>query len=110
MNTTIVTSKWFDSADLNILHIPHPSMEALYALFIENPTLEEIIVSDCVKELYEEDIQEILKKKTLKTHVQGVYYIHKSTSFFGKGNSWEEIIENLILDENQVNEKHNDKK
>jgi hypothetical protein len=110
MNTTIVTSKWFASDDLNILHLPHPSMEALYALFTENPSIEEIIVSDCVKELYEEDIQEIIKKKTLKTHVQGVYYIHKSISFYGKGNSWEEIIENLILDEKQMNEKPSDKK
>jgi hypothetical protein len=97
----ILTSKWFDHSEKNILHIPYPSMDAVYAL-IENNSLEEVILTDCKKELYAEDIQEIIAKKNVKTNIQGVYYIHKSTKYYGQGNSWEEIIENSMLDEKKT--------
>lgn len=104
MNCLIVTSQWFETEDSNVLHISNPSMSSLYALFRANPSVTEIIVSDCKQELYMEDIQEIIKKKTLKTHIKGVYYISKGVSFQGSGSTWEEIIENSLLHENKSHE------
>lgn len=94
----ILTSKLFDTDAKNILHVPKPCVETIQALFRENKNLQECIVTDCMEELFDEDIKEIQGKKVIKTHLKGVYYIDRINieNLTGCAENWTTIIESSL--------------
>lgn len=93
----IVASKLFDSSETQVIHMPFPSAPGIQALFHELPDLEWIVVTDCVSPLYETDLARIAQERTLttqKTHLEGVFVLHKSFGFDKRqrARSWAQML------------------
>lgn len=75
-----------------------PCIEAVKTLFYQKEDLNEILVTDCLVEIFDDDIKKIQEEKTLKTHLQGVYYLDRKNieNLSGISNSWSSLLEPFI--------------
>jgi len=80
----IVTSKTFPSDSSHvILHMPRPCLTPLKSLFAENPSLEWMVLTDCVEPLFEHDLMRIEKERKescFDTHLKATFVVHRSFS------------------------------
>jgi hypothetical protein len=95
----IIASKLFASEVPHaILHMPKPCANSLRALFHETPTMDWIVVTDCVAPLFEEDLVRIEKERDVAsahTHVKGTFVVHRSLGCLRRQTAptWEQIFE-----------------
>lgn len=91
-NKMIIASKLFETDDPSILHMLHPRGESINSLFQANPSLSHVILTDCLCELFEDDLKEIEAEKKVWTRFAGVFWVPRDLQLSGTASTWEQIL------------------
>lgn len=88
----IVASKLFQHENVDVIHMPTPCGESINELFVQNPSLECVVLTDCIANLFEDDLKDIENTKTLRTKIPGVFCVTRDTKLHSCASTWTEVL------------------